>query len=429
MNFSDSEIVASIMTENNYETTSELKNADIILVNTCSIRENAEQKVFNRLKEFKSHKKHKPGLKIGILGCMAERLKTRLIEDEKLVDMVVGPDSYRELPRLLNSVEQTGHQAINVILSAEETYDDIEPVRIGSNGVSAFISIMRGCQNFCTYCVVPYTRGIERSRNPLTIVKEAQSLFNQGYREITLLGQNVNSYRWNYTATTYKSFPDLLSEIAQISPLLRLRFATSHPKDISDKLIETIASFPNICNSIHLPVQSGSNEVLRKMNRKYTRENYMEKISKIRKLIPDCALSTDLIAGFCGETEADHLETLSLMKWVGYDFAYMFKYSERPNTAAAENFEDDIPDGIKGKRLEEIIQLQQELSLQSNTKDIGKIFEVLVESTSRRSKEKLSGRNTQNKVVVFPKKNHQIGDYVRVKVTSCTAATLMGEAI
>jgi len=348
------------------------------------------------------------------------------LEEEQSVDIIVGPDAYRDLPQLMALVE-SGQKAINVILSEEETYADITPVRLGENKISAFISIMRGCQNFCSYCVVPYTRGKERSRNPETIINEARDLFEKGYKEVTLLGQNVNSYKWD--ANNKTDFPELLEQIALIDPLLRVRFATSHPKDISDKLIQTIAKYQNICNSIHLPVQSGSSKVLKKMNRKYNREWYLERISTIKKLIPDCAISTDIISGFCTETEEDHQQTLSVMREVAYDYAFMFKYSERPDTTAAKKYEDDVPEKVKSRRLTEIIELQRSLSHESNLRDIGKTFEVLVEGTSKKSEEQLFGRNSQNKVAVFPKKNYKIGDYVSVKIESCTTATLIGESV
>lgn len=429
MNFSDSEIVASIMTEKCYLATDKPENADVIFINTCSIRDNAEQKVLNRLKQLQTYRKKNPNLVVGVLGCMAERLKTSLLEEGKTgsrVDMVVGPDAYRDLPQLLLDVE-SGQKAVNVILSAEETYADITPVRYASNGVSAFISIMRGCENFCTYCVVPYTRGKERSRKPISILEEANSLFEQGYREITLLGQNVNSYHFEQEGETPWGFPQLLAAVAQVNPLLRVRFAASHPKDISDELLEVIARFPNVCKSIHLPVQSGSSATLKKMNRKYTREMYLERIQSIRKLVPQAAISTDIIAGFCGETEADHELTLSLMQEVGFDFAYMFKYSERPGTTAADKFEDDVPEEIKSRRLQQIIDLQNQLSLESNQRDVGKVFEVLVEGKSKKSSSRVSGRNSQNKMVVFTDKGFQPGDYVMVKIQSCTSATLKGE--
>ncbi|MFZ4411566.1 MAG: tRNA (N6-isopentenyl adenosine(37)-C2)-methylthiotransferase MiaB [Bacteroidales bacterium] len=425
MNFSDSEIVGSIMKSIDYELTTDINQASVIFLNTCSIRDNAEQRVNRRLKELRSYKKKNPELKIGLLGCMAERLKEQIFNEEA-VDLIVGPDAYRDLPNLLNTVD-SGQKAANVILSEEETYAEIEPVRLDSNGISAFISIMRGCENFCTYCVVPYTRGKERSRNPETIINEAKNLFEKGYREITLLGQNVNSYQWESNQEI--NFTRLLESVALINPLLRVRFATSHPKDISDELLYCIAKHENICNAIHLPVQSGSSEVLKRMNRKYTREWYMNRIEAIKTIIPDCAISTDIIAGFCAETDENHQDTISLMKWVGFDYAYMFKYSERPDTVAAKRFKDDIAEEIKSKRLEEIIDLQMKLALESNQRDIGKTFKVLIDNVSKRSKLKLSGRNSQNKVVVFPKENLNIGDYVSIQITDCTAATLMGEAI
>ena len=427
MNFSDSEIVASILIDNNYELAEKFSDADLLLINTCSIRDNAEKRVRNRLKEFVSLKIKKPEMVIGIIGCMAERLKEKLFEEEKAVDLIIGPDAYRDLPKLLTKIE-SGQKAANIILSEEETYADIKPVRYGSNGVSAFISIMRGCENFCSYCVVPYTRGKERSRNIDSIIDEAKSLLKDGYSEITLLGQNVNSYRWKKDGREF-NFTELIENVALINPLLRVRFTTSHPKDISDELIETIAKHKNICNSIHLPVQSGSNSVLKRMNRKYTREWYLNRIEKIKELTPDCGLTTDIISGFCGETEFEHNETISIMKKVGYDFAFMFKYSERPNTAAEKKFKDDVTEEIKKRRLKEIIELQQELSHKSNLRDIGKTFEVLVEGVSKRSTEDLSGRNSQNKVVVFPKRNFKKGDYVNVEIIDCTSATLIGVSL
>jgi len=424
MNFSDSEIVGSVMKSIDYELTTDINQASVIFLNTCSIRDNAEQRVNRRLKELRSFKKKNPNLKIGLLGCMAERLKEQIFNEEA-VDLIVGPDAYRDLPNLLNAVD-SGQKAANVILSEEETYAEIEPVRLDSNGISAFISIMRGCENFCTYCVVPYTRGKERSRNPETIINEAKGLFEKGYREITLLGQNVNSYQWE--SENSMNFTKLLESIALINPLLRVRFATSHPKDISDELLQTIAKHENICKAIHLPVQSGSSEVLKRMNRKYTREWYMNRIEAIKTIIPDCAISTDIITGFCAETEENHKDTLSLMKWVSFDYAFMFKYSERPDTVAAKRLKDDIPEETKSKRLEEIIELQMNLALESNKKDIGKTSKVLIDSVSKRSKLKLSGRNSQNKVVVFPKENFEIGDYVDIIITDCTSATLIGES-
>lgn len=431
MNFSDSEIVASIMTDNSFKTTDNPDDADVIFINTCSIRDHAEQKVLNRLKNLQSLKNKKPGLKIGVLGCMAERLKDQLLDEDKTgfnIELIAGPDSYRNLPALLMDVE-SGHKAANIILSEEETYDNINPLRYSGNGISAFISIMRGCENFCTYCVVPFTRGKERSRQPETILKEAKDLLAKGYREITLLGQNVNSYSWESQGDHW-SFPRLIKEVAKLSPLMRVRFATSHPKDMSDELLDVISKSPNIAKSIHLPVQSGSSAVLKKMNRKYTREEYMHRIIKIREKIPECALSTDIIAGFCDETQEDHQHTLELMKWVGYDFAFMFKYSERPGTIAARKFEDNIPEDIKSKRLQEIIHLQNSLSLKSNKKDINKEFEVLVEGYSKRSDKQLSGRTSGNKVVVFDAdKNLVPGDYAIVKIIDCTSATLKGKLV
>ncbi|MFW5687474.1 MAG: tRNA (N6-isopentenyl adenosine(37)-C2)-methylthiotransferase MiaB [Bacteroidota bacterium] len=432
MNFSDSEIVASIITEKNYTTAVSAEEADIIFLNTCSIRDNAEQKVLNRLKQLQYLRKSNPGLVLGVLGCMAERMKTSLLEEAQMgmrVDMVVGPDAYRDLPQLLLDVE-SGHKAVNVILSSEETYADITPVRYASNGVSAFISIMRGCENFCSYCVVPYTRGKERSRNPESILREARELFEQGYREITLLGQNVNSYYWGgNNGDDSTDFPKLLAAVASVNSALRVRFATSHPKDMSDELLQTIAAYPNICRAIHLPAQSGSTSVLKRMNRKYTREEYLDRIAAIHHIIPDCAISTDLIAGFCGETEEEHLHTLSLMDAVGFDFAYMFKYSERPGTLAAKKLDDNVPEEVKGRRLQQIIDLQSQLSLTSNEADVGKTVEVLVEGTSRKSSARVTGRNSQNKVVVFDDNGYKPGDYVRVKITACTSATLRGEAV
>ncbi len=423
MNFSDSEIVGSIMTNNDYEVTKIINEASLVFINTCSIRDNAEQRVSRRLKELRALKKKNPELKVGLLGCMAERLQDKIFEEE-VVDLIVGPDAYRDLPNLLNAVDK-GQKAANVILSEEETYDEIEPVRLDNNGISAFISIMRGCQNFCSYCVVPYTRGKERSRNPETIINEAKNLFEKGYREITLLGQNVNSYSWDGDESI--NFAILLEKVALINPLLRIRFATSHPKDISDELLHIVAKYDNICKSIHLPVQSGSSRILKLMNRKYTREWYMNRIEAIKRIIPGCAISTDIITGFCSETEEDHKETISLMEWVGYDYAFMFKYSERSNTLAAKKMKDDIPEEVKSRRLEEIIDLQRKLSLESNNNDIGKSFEILIDGTSKRSQLKLSGRNSQNKVVIIPKNENQLGDYITIKIKGCSSATLISE--
>lgn len=427
MNLSDSEIVGSIMADDGYSTSEKAEDADIIFINTCSIRDNAEQRIRKRLREIKKMKKANPNLKVGILGCMAERLKQQLLDEEDAVDLIVGPDAYRDLPNLIKTVE-SGRKAINVLLSEEETYAEIEPVRLGNNNISAFISIMRGCENFCTYCVVPFTRGKERSRDPETIVNEARDLFAKGYKEVTLLGQNVNSYSWLNESNSV-SFPELIAQVAAVSPQMRVRFATSHPKDISDELIKTIANTSNICNAIHLPFQSGSNDVLKRMNRKYTREWYMDRISTIKKYIPDCGLSTDIIAGFCGETDDEHRDTLSLMDWVGYDYAFMFKYSERPNTIAQKKFTDDVLEEVKSARLTEIIAKQQELALKANKASIGKTYEVLIENFSKKSNADFAGRNSQNKMVVFPKKDFKVGEYVQVKITDCTAATLIGEAI
>lgn len=422
MNAGDSEIVVSIMQDEGYVYTAEISEADVILINTCSIRDNAEQRIWGRLNDMRRYRKARPSLVVGIIGCMAERLKEKLIEDGG-VDVVAGPDSYRDLPRLVREAE-SGGKGINVMLSNEETYAEIAPVRLDRNGVSAFIAIMRGCNNYCAYCVVPYTRGIERSRDPETIVAEAKSLFDNGYREVTLLGQNVNSYRFGEVG-----FPELMSRVAEISPLLRVRFATSHPKDMSDRLLEVMSRYDNICKAIHLPAQSGSSAVLERMNRKYTREWYLDRIAAIRRYMPDCAITTDLIAGFCGETEEDHLQTLSLMREVGYESAYMFKYSERPNTFSARHFTDDVPDDVKGRRLNEIIALQNELSVESNRRDVGKEFIILVEGESKRSPEQLCGRTSQNKMVVFDRGDHKAGDYVRVRITGSSSATLFGEEI
>lgn len=423
MNSGDSEVVASLMNAAGYQYTDNIKESDIILVNTCAIRDNAEQRVWGRLAEFKAHKKQRPWLLIGIIGCMAERLKDQLIEREGSVDIVVGPDGYRTLPDLVRSAAG-GTKAVNVLLSREETYAEISPVRLDRNGVSAFISIMRGCNNMCSYCVVPYTRGAERSRSTDTILAEARDLFERGYREVTLLGQNVNSYKYEQT-----DFATLLAAVAATSPLLRVRFATSHPKDLSDEVVATIAAHPNICRSIHLPAQSGSSRMLDLMNRKYTREWYLDRIDAIRRAMPDCSISTDLIAGFCGETVEDHEQTLSLMRTVGYEFSYMFKYSERPNTKAQRTMSDDIAEEVKTARLTEIINLQNELSLISNRRDIGKMFEVLVEGVSKRSADELFGRTSQNKVVVIPRMNFRPGDYVMAIITDCSSATLIGSPL
>ena len=426
MNVGDSEIVLSILQAEGFRYTEQIEQADLILINTCSIRDNAEQRIWNRLRDLKPLKKSRHVL-IGVIGCMAERLREALIEREQIVDIVAGPDAYRDLPRLVREATDGG-RGVNVLLSREETYAEISPVRLDKNGVSAFIAIMRGCNNMCSYCVVPYTRGNERSRDPETILAEARDLLAAGYKEVTLLGQNVNSYRWE-SEDRVTDFADLLAAVADIDPRLRVRFATSHPKDLSDKLLETMAAHPNLCRCIHLPAQSGSTRLLQLMNRKYTREWYMDRIEAIRRILPDCAITTDLIAGFCTETEEDHAQTLSLMEWAGYAFAYMFKYSERPNTKAARHMTDDVPDEVKTRRLNEIIALQNELSLRSNRADVGRRFEVLVEGPSKRSDRQLFGRNSQNKVIVFDKGDHKVGDYVTVEVTDCSSATLLGRAI
>ncbi len=436
MNVADSELVVSIMNEGGFQRTEDYKDADIVLINTCSVRDNAEQRVRGRLDLFQNLKKKRPAMIIGVLGCMAERLKEQLIEEEKLVDIIAGPDSYRQLPQLV-SIAATGQKAVNVLLSREETYADISPVRLDENHVSAFISIMRGCDNMCSFCVVPFTRGRERSRDPQTIVSECVDLFNKGYREVTLLGQNVNSYRWNMTSkgevkdetidTT--NFAQLLEMVAKVSPDLRVRYSTSHPKDMTDEVLEIMAKYENICEYIHLPVQSGSTQVLARMNRNYTREWYMNRINAIRKYMPDCAISTDIITGFCGETDEEHNETISLMKEVRYEYAYMFKYSERPKTLAERKFEDDVPEDVKSKRLNEIIDLQQEDSLYWNKKQIGTVRKVLVEGTSIRSEDEWCGRDGRNSMVIFPKGNFEKGQYITVKINECTSATLKGEVV
>lgn len=436
MNFSDSEVVASILSKEGFTTTRDESEADVILLNTCSIRENAEQKVRVRLSDFKTRKKKQPGLIVGVLGCMAERLKQNLLEEEKLVDIVAGPDAYRDLPNLITEVE-SGQKAVNVLLSREETYADISPIRLDETGVSAFVSITRGCDNMCSFCVVPFTRGRERSRDPQTIVEECTNLFERGYREVTLLGQNVDSYRWNMSSkgdikddtkpTT--NFAQLLEMVAQINPLLRIRFSTSHPKDMTDDVLHTMAKYSNIAKQIHLPVQSGNNDMLYRMNRGYTREWYLDRIEAIKRIIPGCAISTDIIAGFCGETEEEHKDTISLMKAVEYDFAYMYMYSERPKTLAERKFKDDIPEDTKRARLTEIINLQQEHSLKAHKKLVGTIQDVLIEGLSRRSDQDQVGRNSGNVKVVFPKTELGIGNYIKVKITDCTSATLLGEAI
>ncbi len=442
MNFSDSEIVASIMQDMGFETTSQYKEADVIFINTCSIRDNAEQRVRNRLREFGAAKNKRPGMTIGVLGCMAERLKSKFLEEEKLVDIVIGPDSYRDLPNLIAKSDE-GMKAVNVLLSREETYADISPVRLNSNGISAFVSIMRGCDNMCSFCVVPFTRGRERSRDPQSIVQEARELFENGYREVTLLGQNVDSYKWSGIASPKPSpderepdislgaealnFAGLLERVAQINPLLRVRFSTSHPKDITDEVLHTMKKYENICNHIHLPVQSGNSRVLELMNRTYTREWYIERIDTIKKLIPECAVSTDIIIGFCTETEEEHQDTLSLMDYAQFDFAYMYTYSERPGTLAAKRFEDDIPETVKTRRFNEILKKQQECSLKRLEQHIGKTHKVLIDGFSKKSDDDFSGKSEHNITVVFPvNKAYKAGDYVDVRIERCTPATLIG---
>jgi tRNA-2-methylthio-N6-dimethylallyladenosine synthase len=425
MNFADSEIVASLLQKEGHSVVTDIEQADYVLINTCAIRDNAEQRIRKRLRELRALQGRHKQLRIGILGCMAERLQSQLMVEEENVSFVVGPDAYRRLPAILQQVRQQGTKAAETELSTTETYADIEPVRLGSNGISAYISIMRGCQNYCAYCVVPYTRGRERSRDPETIVAEARSLFNQGYKEVTLLGQNVNSYRFSSNGREV-DFPELMHRVAEISPLLRVRFATSHPKDLSDKLLEVMASHSNICKCIHLPVQSGSDRMLKLMNRHYDSAWYLDRIAAIRRYMPDCSITTDVIAGFCTETEEEHQMTLEMFRKVRYDYAYMFKFSMRPDTYAAKHLQDDIPETEKTRRLEEIIALQGEIALENNRKEIGKTFEVLVEGESHRSKEQLFGRNSQNKVIVFDRGDAKPGQYIMVKVTDCTAATLKG---
>lgn len=436
MNFSDSEIVASVLVNAGFSTTRNYEEADLILLNTCAIRDNAEQRVRNKLNDFKKTKKQNPSLIVGIMGCMAERLKANLLEEEKLVDLVVGPDAYRDLPTLVKQVEG-GQKAVNVLLSREETYADINPVRLDSNGVTAFISIMRGCDNMCSFCVVPFTRGRERSRDPHSIVHEAKYLFENGYREVTLLGQNVDSYKWNMNGkgeildatkpTT--NFSQLLEMVALVSPDLRIRFSTSHPKDMTDDVLEIMAKYDNICKYVHLPVQSGNTAVLERMNRGYSREWYLDRIAAIRKYMPDSAISTDIIAGFCGETDEEHADTISLMKEVNYDYSYTFSYSERPKTLAHRKYKDDVPDDVKTKRLNEIQEQQRASSLDNNKKYIGKIYQVLIEGESKKSKEELCGRTTHNAMVIFPRENFVKGEYVNVMIESCTPATLRGRVV
>jgi len=438
MNFSDSEIVASILAGKGYSTTSDFHEADLILVNTCAIRDGAEQRIRGRLKEYTIAKRKNPKLMIGVLGCMAERLKEKFLEQEKIVDIVVGPDAYRDLPNLIESVEG-GQKAVNVLLSLEETYADISPVRLDSNGMTAFISITRGCDNMCSFCVVPFTRGRERSHDPESIVNEAKKLFEQGYREVTLLGQNVDSYLWaNGKAKKELSeeeiknaftFANLLEAVAKVSPDLRVRFSTSNPQDMTDDVLHAIAKHKNICNYIHLPVQSGNTEMLARMNRGYSREKYLKRIAAIRRIIPDCGISTDIITGFCGETDKEHADTLSLMEEVGFEFAYMFAYSERPGTLAAKKYKDDVDEDLKKKRLQEVIALQQKHSALRTKEGVGKIHRVLIEGVSKKSSERLYGRNSQNTTVVFPKGNHKKGEYVNVLAEECTLATLIGKVV
>jgi tRNA-2-methylthio-N6-dimethylallyladenosine synthase len=431
MNFSDSEIIASILLEEGFGSTRDVEQADLILLNTCSIREKAELTVRKRLTEFRKLKKNKPGMLVGMLGCMAERLKEQLLIEEKLVDIVVGPDAYRTLPSLISQADE-GQKAVNVLLSREETYADIAPVRLNSNGITAFVSIMRGCNNMCAFCVVPFTRGRERSRDAYSIVAECTDLVEKGYKEVTLLGQNVDSYYWrNPESGEDVTFAKLLEMVALISPLLRVRFSTSHPKDITDEVLHTMSAYENICRYIHLPVQSGSTRILQLMNRTYTREWYVAKVKRIKEIMPDCGISSDIIAGFCTETDDDHMDTLDIMKQSGYDFSYMFMYSERPGTLAARRFEDDVPAEVKKKRLEEIVALQGKLSHESNLKDLGKTFRVLIEGNSRKSNDHWMGRSSQYKVVVFPKGDYDLkpGDYADVKVHECTQGTLIGTII
>lgn len=442
MNFSDSEIVASILANNGYNTTNKLEDADLVLVNTCSIRDKAEQTVRKRLEKYNAVKKESnPGMKVGVLGCMAERLKSKFLEEEKIVDLVVGPDAYKDLPNLLSEVEE-GRNAVNVILSKDETYGDISPVRLQSNGVTAFVSITRGCDNMCTFCVVPFTRGRERSRDPQSIVSEINNLAQRGFKEVTLLGQNVDSYLWyggglkkdfekatEMQKATATNFAELLAMVAEAQPKMRFRFSTSNPQDMTMEVIETMAKYENVCNYIHLPVQSGSTRILKEMNRQHTREEYMQLIDNIRKIIPDCAISQDMISGFPTETEEDHQDTLSLMEYVKYDFGFMFMYSERPGTMAARKMEDDIPEETKKRRLQEIVDLQQKHSAYRTRQFLGKTVEVLIEKTSKKNENEWSGRTPQNTVAVFPKGNYKIGDFAMVKIIDCTSATLIGEAV
>ncbi|WP_306012926.1 MULTISPECIES: tRNA (N6-isopentenyl adenosine(37)-C2)-methylthiotransferase MiaB [unclassified Allomuricauda] len=441
MNFSDSEIVASILAKEGFNTTQNLDDADLVLVNTCSIREKAEQTVRKRLEKFNAVKRTKPHMKVGVLGCMAERLKSKFLEEEKIVDMVVGPDAYKDLPNLIQEIDE-GRNAVNVILSKDETYGDVAPVRLNTNGVSAFVSITRGCDNMCTFCVVPFTRGRERSRDPQSILEEVNDLWEKGFKEITLLGQNVDSYLWyggglkkdfdkasEIQKATSVNFAGLLELVAQAQPKIRIRFSTSNPQDMTLDVIEAMAKYENICKYIHLPVQSGSNRILKAMNRLHTREEYFELIDNIKRIIPDCAISQDMITGFPTETEEDHQDTLSLMEYVKYDFGFMFAYSERPGTLAERKMEDDVPEATKKRRLTEIIELQQKHSHYRTQQHVGKIEEILIEGTSKKSDAHWMGRNSQNTVAVFPKKHYKVGDFVNVKINDCTSATLIGEAV
>lgn len=436
MNFADSEIVVSILSKEGFETTRALEEADVILLNTCSIRENAEQKVRNRLVHFKNLKKNKPSMVVGVLGCMAERLRDQLLEEEHLVDMVVGPDAYRDLPNLIDEV-WGGQKAVNVLLSREETYAEISPIRLDSNGVSAFVSIMRGCDNMCSFCVVPFTRGRERSRDPESIVAESRDLFEKGYREVTLLGQNVDSYKWNLSSKgeikdpekETVNFAQLLEKVALVHPDLRVRFSTSHPKDMTDEVLHTMAKYENICKYVHLPVQSGNSEVLKRMNRGYTREWYLDRIAAIKRIIPDSTISTDIITGFCGETEEQHQDTLSLMEEVSYQMSYMFKYSERPRTLAERKFEDDVPEEVKSRRLDEVIAVHLRIAKNGTSSMLGRTFKVLVEGVSKKSDQHHYGRNSQNTIMIFPKGDTQKGQYVYVKAISNTSVTLIGEVV
>ncbi|MBX7204489.1 MAG: tRNA (N6-isopentenyl adenosine(37)-C2)-methylthiotransferase MiaB [Bacteroidia bacterium] len=429
MNLADSEVVASILSENGYKTTSDVKEADVVFINTCAIRDNAESRVWGRLRELRTVKKGKPDLIVGVLGCMAERLKSQLLEKEKLVDVVVGPDAYRDLPKLLETAED-GEKAVNVLLSREETYAEISPVRLNSNGINAFISIMRGCNNMCSFCVVPFTRGRERSRDPHSIINEAQDLYEKGYREVTLLGQNVDSYHWKNEETGEEcNFARLIEKVAEINPLLRIRFSSSHPKDITDEVLYTMKKYENICNYIHFPLQSGNSRILNLMNRTYDREWFIQRLTKIREILPDCGISTDVIAGFCTETEEEHKDTVELFAWAQFDFAYMYQYSERPGTLAARQFKDDVPEDVKNRRLSEIINLQHSISAAKNKLHIGKTYKVLIEGHSKKSTDDLVGRNEQNIKVIFPKENHSPGEYVHVLIERSTTTSLIGKVI